>query len=187
MRRSIIVLGILLLLSTAASAQNSAGKASKPDPSQWQFAAAYQYNRVNLTGSPFNTSGINLFLVRFFGSWVGLEGQLGVGFGKTGTITVPPDLTATSFFVGGGPHVAYRHGPAEPWVHAEVGMEHFGFSQSFGVLGTNTAFAWLAGGGIDFPVLPHVAIRTEVDALGTHFFSVNQRHFQVLGGLAFNF
>jgi hypothetical protein len=55
------------------------------------------------------------------------------------------------------------------------------------VLGSNTALAGAAGGGADFLLGPHTAFRVEADVLASRFFSVNQRHFQVVSGLVFNF
>ena len=39
----------------------------------------------------------------------------------------------------------------------------------------------------DFRLTPHTAFRTEADWLATRFFSVNQRNFQIVSGLVFNF
>jgi hypothetical protein len=118
-----------------------------------------------------------------------VEAQVGVGFlGKTGQTTTPPNLDAKSIFVGAGPRVSYRNRSRyEPWVHLVVGMEHFRFSQTAGVLGSNNALAGAAGGGVDVYLKPHVALRTEADAVGSRFFSANQRSFQVVGGLVFGF
>ena len=154
-----------------------------------QFAVGYQYNRDNLTGSPFNTHGVNFSLTRFFGRWFGVEAQAGAGFlGNTGQTTVPPNLDAKSIFAGVGPKLALRnHSRIEPWIHVLVGLEHFRFSQTAGVLGSNNALAGPAGGGIDVYLSPHFAFRGEADAVGSRFFSTNQRSFQVVGGLVYNF
>jgi hypothetical protein len=65
-------------------------------------------------------------------------------------------------------------------------MEHFRFSQTAGVLGSNNALAGPAGGGVDIFLTPRIAFRGEADAVGSRFFSTNQRSFQVIGGLVFN-
>ncbi|SRR6267154_5068591 len=201
MRVAIFLLGIFLVFSASAAAQGPAGvgggtpsgprysSAGQHEDEPWQFAVGYQYNRDNLVGSPFNTHGVNFSLARYFGRWFGVEAQVGVGFlGKTGQTTTPPNLDAKSIFVGAGPRVSYRNRSRyEPWVHLVVGMEHFRFSQTAGVLGSNNALAGAAGGGVDVYLKPHVALRTEADALGSRFFSANQRSFQVVGGLVFGF
>lgn len=200
MRLRVVLLGGVLLLSlfpSTAKAQGPAGVGSEsagpPVPehrdSPWQIEVGYQYNRVNLIGSPFSTHGVNVSFARFLKSWLAVEAGLGSGFlGKTGQTTNPPNLDAKSIFVGGGPRVVlHNHTRFEPWAHALVGVEHFRFSQTAGVLGTNTALAAPLGGGVDIYLRPYVAVRGEADAVETRFFSANQRSFQAIGGLVFNF
>ncbi len=201
MRTVTFLLGIFLFLSVSAGAQGPAGvgagpqsgpghrSASQHEYAPWQIAIGYQYNRDNLLGSPFNTQGVNISVARYFGRWIGVEGQLGAGFlGNTGQTTTPPNLDAKSIFVGGGPRLAYRNrSRIEPWIHALVGEEYFRFSQTAGVLGNNHALAAPAGGGIDVYLTPHVAFRSEADAVFSQFFSTNQRSFQIIGGFVFGF
>lgn len=200
MRVGMFLLGILFLFSASAGAQGPAGVGggtSGPkysatlehadDP--WQFAVGYQYNRDNLIGSPFNTDGANFDFARYFGRWIGVEAQLGVGFlGKTGQTTNPPNLNAKSLYAGAGPRFAYRNRSRfEPWVHVTVGVEHFRFSQTAGLLGTNNAFAVEGGGGMDIYFLPHLALRGEADVIESRFFSTGQRSFQAIGGVVLGF
>lgn len=207
MRVAFFLLGVFLLLSASAGAQGpvgvgggtpggpkgakepkySAADLHEDDP--WQIAIGYQYNRDNLLGSPFNTHGVNFSVARYFGRWFGVEGQLGVGFfGNTGQTTIPPNLGAKSVLVGGGPRLVWRNRSRyEPWVHLVVGMEHYRFNQTAGLLGSNTALAGDAGGAVDIYLKPHVALRVEADAVGSRFFSTNQRSFQVVGGVVFGF
>lgn len=201
MRVAIFFMGIFLLFSASAGAQGPAGQGhSTPsgprgssvsehveDP--WQLAIGYQYNRNNLLGSPFNTHGVNISMARYFGRWIGVEAQLGVGFlGTTGQTTTPPNLSAKSLFIGGGPRFAYRNQSRyEPWVHVVVGMEHYRFQQTAGLLGSNSALAGNAGGGLDVFLKSHIAIRAEGDFIGSRFFSTNQRSFQIVGGLVLGF
>ena len=202
MRRLACIAGTIMLLAVSASAQGPAGAGassqkssrtisqtfSSPDYSTWQFSLGYQYNRINLLGTPFMTNGLNVDAARYFGRWFGVEGQVGFGFGNTGNTTTPSNLTAQSLFAGGGPRLAYRnHGRIEPWVHFLLGEEHFRFNQTAGVLGSNTALAGAAGGGVDYYLGRHTAVRLGADIIGSRFFSTNQRHFQAVGGLVFNF
>jgi len=202
MKRSICMLGSILLLAISAAAQGPAGAGagsgtgsrassrtfSSPDFTNWQVALSYQYNRVNLLGTPFITHGLNIGVTRYFGRWFGIEGQVGAGFGNSGATTTPANLDVKSLFAGGGPRLAFRNsGRIEPWLHFIMGEEHFRFSQTSGVLGNNTALAGAAGGGIDYFLGTHTAVRVEADFIGSRFFSTNQRHFQVVSGLVFNF
>jgi predicted porin len=175
-----------------AGAGTRRGSARRADStyelSNWQVAVGYQFNRENLLGTPFDTNGLNVSVVRYFSSWLGAEGQLGLGFGNTGTTTVPSDLSAKSIIVGAGPRMALRgHRRFEPWIHANIGVEHFRFSQTAGVLGTNNALAAVGGGGVDFRLNPRTSFRAEVDWIGSRFFSTSQRSFQMVTGLVVNF
>ena len=196
------LVGLILCLAVSAAAQGPAGAGSSPrarshagphtfsspDFTPWQLSVDYQYNMINLTGSAFTTHGLSTDVTRYFGRWFGLEGQLGFGFGNTGSTSSPSNLTARSLFAGAGPRVAYRHHSGlEPWLHFVAGVDHFRFTQTAGVLGSNTAFAFAAGGGIDYLLGPRMAVRVEADAIESRFFSGNQRHFQVVSGLVFNF
>ena len=203
MRHICSFFAVLLLFACGAAAQGPAGSGagsqsgprsrtnsfSSSDLSQWQLAVGYQYNRINLLGSPFNTNGLNVTVTRFFGRWFGLDGQLGTGFfGNTGTTSNPPNLGVHSLFIGGGPRLAFRgHSRYEPWIHCTIGLEDFRFTQTAGLLGNNHALGGAAGGGMDIYMTSHLALRAEADALGTRFFSTNQRSFQVVGGFVVNF
>jgi hypothetical protein len=203
MRQIGSLLAAVLLLAVVTAAQGPAGAGagsgsgsrsrtsalSTSDFDQWQLAVGYQYNRINLLGTPFNTDGLNVTVTRFFGRWFGLDAQLGTGFfGNTGTTSNPPNLGVHSLFIGGGPRLAFRgRSRIEPWVHAVIGLQDFRFTQTAGLLGSNQALGGAGGGGADFAFTPHLALRVEADVLETRFFSTYQRHFQVVGGFVVNF
>ena len=201
MRKVHILLVSILMFPIVAAAQNLAGGGDAPSsqsssPSfsgavfaQWQLAIGYQYNRINLTGTPMNTHGLDTTITRYFGGWFGVDGQLGVGLsGNTGASTAPPNLSVHSLFVGGGPRLAYRRpSRVQPWLHFVVGLQDFRITQTAGILGSNKSLAWEAGGGADFPLSQHFAFRVEADQIGTHLFSTYQRHFQVISGLVISF
>jgi hypothetical protein len=202
MRAAIFVLGIFLFVSASARAQGPAGHStaaksgSRPslapqhdEYDAWQIALGYQYNRDNLLGSAFSTHGLNISFARFFKRWLAVEADLGTGFlGNTGKTSTPPNLAAKSLFVGAGPRIVFRNRTRyEPWVHVAVGFEHYRFSQTGGLLGSNNALAGPAGGGVDIYLTPRAAVRVEADAFYSRFFSANQRSFQAVGGFVLNF
>ena len=200
MRVSIFLVGIFVFaLSVGAQGPVGANRGPQPGPGRisaiqheedpWQIAIGYQYSRDSLLGSPFNTHGVNVSLTRNFGRWIGVEGQFGASLlGNTGQTTVPPNLDAKSLFVGVGPRLTIRNRTRfEPWGHVLVGLEHFRFSQTSGVLGSNNAFAGPVGGGLDVFLSPHFALRSEVDLVFSRFFSTNQRSFQAVGGFVLGF
>lgn len=201
MRLSIFLLGILLFFTASVGAQGptgtAAGTPSEPRYNSenerefhaWQIAIGYQYNRANLLGSPFNTHGVNVDLARFFGRWFGVEAQIGSGFlGNTAQTSTPPNLGVKSVYVGGGPRLALRNRSRyEPWIHVTVGMEHYRFTQTGGLLGSNNALAGDGGVGLDIHLKTNLALRGEVDAVASRFFSTSQRSFQAIGGLVLSF
>jgi opacity protein-like surface antigen len=202
MRPTLTLLASILFLSTLAAAQGPAGvgantKSSPPsrphstfdaDLSSWQISLGYQYVRVNLTGTPYDTHGINASVTRFFGRWVGIEGEIGTGFGNTGTTTTPAKLNVNSVFAGGGARLALRNrSRIQPWIHGVVGVDRFHFNQTAGMFGTNSSVAFEGGGGIDYMLTNHWAIRGQADVVETHLFSTYQRHFQAVGAIVLNF
>ena len=194
----LLLFGTLLCSCVPASAQGPAGVGAGKQSahtsgvshefSDWQVAVGYQFGRVNLLGTPFDTNGLNVSAVRYFGRWFGAESQVGFGFGNTRATTAPPNLTAKSIFAGGGPRLELRgHGRIQPFAHAIVGIEHFRFSQTAGVLGGNSALAGVGGGGMDFRLNRRTSFRAEGDWVGSRFFSTNQRSFQLVTALVVNF
>jgi len=202
MRRVILLLGAVLSLSVAATAKENAvtlapvlpaaaaasPQGSSDSPGDWQLAFSYQYNRLRLgPNSHANTHGFNTSVVRFVGGHFGLEGDLGTGFGNTGSSGVPANLVVKTVFLGGGPHISFNRDSAfEPWVHGLIGLEHYRFTQT-GTLGTSNAVAWTLGGGADLHFNPRTAFRVQGDYLGTRPNSSTQSNFQLIVGLVFNF
>lgn len=155
----------------------------------WEMGVGFQYTDfLPASGTRFHNLGINTSVTRFFGEWFGIEGDLGLGFGNTGKATDPPNLTAKSLFVAGGPRIAYRSNSRwEPWGHFLFGLEHFRFTETENGYGSNSAFALEGGGGVDYHVTSRIAIRGEGDYLGAHFFKAWQRNLQVIGGVVLDF
>lgn len=204
MRRSLFLLGILASCCLAATAQGpeGVGASARSTPRMsvldesaspnylfpWRFSVGYQYNRINLTGTPFNTTGINASVSRMFGRWFGVEGQVGFGTGNTGSATSPSNLTMKSLFAGGGPRLVYRgRSRWELWAHALGGAEHLQFNKTAGVFNNNTGPVGMGGGGVDFKLNRNVTITGEADEFETKFFGGYQRHFQATTSLAFHY
>lgn len=201
-----LLLGILASTSLIAAAQGPQGvgadafggpavrsgvgaEQTAPLATPWRFAFGYQYNRIDLSGTPFTTLGANLSASRLFTNWLGVEGQAGFGFGNSGGTTVPSNLSVKTTFVGAGPRLVY-HGPGrrlEFWAHALVGMDHFRFSQTAGQLGSNTGLGGALGGGVDLRLTRNLTITGEADQLGTRLFGGYQFHVQGVTSLVFRY
>ena len=210
MRKLVLLCGMVLCLSLTAvahdapAALDASSPASEPaapaslnpsDRQPWQFEIGYQYQHYNVFGFNAHTNGFNADITRYLNNWFGVEGAVAMGFGNTGT---PLNLAvscncAKSLFVGGGPHVAVKNGSrVEPWVHLLVGAQHFRFTQAGyidgTVIGSNTAFGLMGGGGVDFKLGTRVYWRVQGDYIGTHFQgSTMQTNYSVGSGLVVNF
>src|SRR6185437_10066749 len=145
MRIATLLLGSMLLASIVATAQTTQPMPtgfSAAELPNWQIAMGYQFDRININQTPFNTSGLNTTVVRFLSNWLGVEAQIGAGFGNTGRTGITPNLDAKTVFLGFGPRLAIRgRSKYEPWIHGNIGFEHFRFSQTgitpLGILGSN--------------------------------------------------
>jgi len=161
----------------------------EPDHGRFQIGAGYQAQHFGVLGQTFHTNGYNTdFSIHAF-DWltgasmrvaVAAEATAAFGFGHLNT---NPNLGVKSLFVGGGPHVSIQSESfVEPWVHVLPGWEHFRFAQS-GALGSNSAFGFMAGGGLDFKIARRVYWRMQGDYIGTHFQSSEQSNYSVGTGL----
>lgn len=203
MRRFVLLFGAILLVSLSARAQENTITFAPPSPAaspaspqifrgsntpDWQLAFGYQYNRAQsgLSSSAVSTSGVHFSVVRFFGSYFGLEGDVGAGFGNTGSSTFFHDLNVNNVFVGGGPHVSlWRSRRVEPFADAIVGLEHFRYTQT-DFLGSQNALGYTLGGGVDWHLNSRTAVRTEADYLGIVLDNTNSNNLQLVFGLVFN-
>jgi hypothetical protein len=172
---------------------NEAAAIYVPDRGCADVGFGYQYQGYDVLGRTFHDNGFNVdFGVHLFDWLTGAEGRLTVGaeattafgFGHTGGA---PDLDAKSLFVGGGPHISIQsRSRFEPWIHVLPGLQHFRFTQG-PVLGSNSAFGFMAGGGLDIRVNRGMYWRVQGDYIGTTFQSSEQSSYSVGTGLILYF
>jgi hypothetical protein len=202
MRKGFILIGALLCLSLSASAQDaaetldsssSAAEPAAPSPASlypsardpWQFGAGFQYLHFNLLGQNFHDIGFNTQVTRYLDDWFGVEGTGVFGYGHTGS----KNLVAKSLFVGGGPHISFSNSTRfEPWAHVLVGWQHFRFTQVNAGFGSDSAIAFMGGGGLDIKFGGRAAWRVQGDFIGSHFGNTIQKNDYSFGtGIVFNF
>jgi hypothetical protein len=142
----------------------------------------FSYQRFDIGNNNNNLYGIQSSVTRFIGdSKFGVEGTVAATFGFLN----PKDREQVVFY-GGGLHVGKRTGKVQPWVHAIAGAAHDRFNQTAGPA-TYNGFGFMAGGGVDIGLRPHLALRVEGDFLGTHFGGVWQKTINAGGGIVVNF
>lgn len=221
MRKSVLLLGAILVLAAGAGAQaNSEGATllasamppalasaampaadafgsaatARPDRPQagvfsvfehysWQVSAGYTFFRFyEVPSITQEMNGVNFSLVYYRnGGALGADGEMVAAIGGQ-------QFGTTSKFATGMGGVRYRFGftrKVEWWVHGMAGGAHF-LPQT--ALGGTTAFAYAAGGGIDFNVHRHrLAYRISGDMIGTRFFGTYQYSPKVSAGIVFKF
>jgi opacity protein-like surface antigen len=183
MRRAWCVLGLVLLFSVAASAQDN----PKAD-----VFLGYSYLRVNpgsVSGLPgFNANGGSASVHYSGGHTFGVVGDFG-GYhvGNIGGVPVSGTLYSYLF----GPRFTYHGGSRiTPYAQALFGGARTSGS-AFSGSSTQNSFAMALGGGVDAKIADHVAVRLgQLDYLLTRFDSsgtgrTNQNNLRVSTGVVF--
>jgi hypothetical protein len=181
-RKISLLLSLSLLLGFSASAQDS-----KAD-----VYVGYQYTRQTYTGTTFNMNGAVGQIAVYPTSWFGIVGE--VSGSAVGNIHGFTGSGGTLYSYMGGPRLAFRHGPLQPYVQ---GL--FGVGQLDSTLQTrlgspsSTAFATAVGGGLDLKASRHFAVRlVQGDYFLTRFTNpvsvrFSQNNFRLSTGLVFRF
>ncbi len=133
----------------------------------------------------------------YFSQYVGITADLAGVYG-TPSITIPQvgaigiDTHLYTFMFGPTVRLANKS-PLQPFAHVLFGGAHLTGSVNIpvalvSVSDSDTGFAWAAGGGVDFKVLPILALRpAQFDFLQTHIGGDNQNHFRYSAGVVLRF
>jgi len=78
-----------------------------------------------------------------------------------------------------------------PFGEVQFGISHLNqtvTTQTTGsVTGSDTAFSWMLGGGVDYRLSPHFSARGNLDFLRTHLFNEGQSHLRFVLGIYYGF
>lgn len=174
MRKCMIVLGLVLLATASAKAQEDRG---------FEVSGNYQYVRFNPGGGApgINCQGGSGTFGAYLKSNVGIIGEFG-GCKVTG---LPSGASAHEVDYLFGPRFNFReHGRVTPFVQALFGGEQFSAGVTGVGSGSTNAFAMTAGGGADIVLTRHVSFRAfQVDYLYTHFGGASQNNFRLQSGI----
>jgi opacity protein-like surface antigen len=146
----------------------------------WQVYGGYTFTRFfELPGITQNMNGFNLNVVYYWKDWLGADGEFAA------THATQDNVSSWLLFGGGGPRFRWsaRKG-IEVWAHALVGYSHFTPQTPNG---SQHAFAYELGGGVDLPFKDRWALRLGGDALCTTYFSTHQFSPKASAGLVFRF
>jgi opacity protein-like surface antigen len=173
MKRLIWLFPVVLVMCMTARAQEVVPRV--------EITGGYSYLDANVNGSSFGLNGGFGSATENVNSWVG--GRLDV-HAFSGT-TSGKSVTAQTFTYG--PVFSYRRfARLTPSAHVQLGAIH----ASTGFLGISQSafkFALAAGGGVDYSVNPHVAIRVQADYLMSRFLNLRQDNLQFSSGFVFRF
>jgi opacity protein-like surface antigen len=194
MRRALNLCVALALLAVGAAAQNGpaaetawSGSSDSPSPfmpssvhqgTLWQLSASYDYTRFGLTTAKVNMNGIDTRFDRFLSDHLALEGAANSYFGQ-----FVGDVNGRMIFYGGGARYELSTWHRwRPWFHGNAGGVYLRQSGP-----ADNGLGLIAGGGADYSLNPHVALRVKGEYLGTHVQSVWQNSLGAGGGLVVNF
>lgn len=172
MRRKIICLGVLALLSSCALAQTT-----KTTP-EFELFGGYSYLRTN-PGSPTpsaNANGWNASLAWNWKRWVGVKADFDGHYCCNGQ-------KEHNFLFG--PQFTLRRNRVDIFFHTLGGLSH---GNPIGL--PHNAAAWDAGAGLDLKLRghPRIALRLgQLDYLGTHYGGRVQNTLRFSTGIVFRF
>jgi opacity protein-like surface antigen len=132
-----------------------------PSHAQSNFDASVGYSYFHLGGgADLNQNGVSGSVAYKPIPYLGIVGDFGGYHASPGGVSFN---TYTFLF---GPRVIV-HNPTKftPFVQFLAGAGHFTVGSGGG---SNTNFAYSVGGGVDIGVLPHLAVRPQLDYVGFH-------------------
>jgi opacity protein-like surface antigen len=189
-----LLVGLMLLVTGVCLSQ---------DAPRVQVFGGYQFvhanSGINIGGlDSFALNGWDASLSGYFGRYLGFTADFAGTYGtpktvvpQIGRIGVNTDLYTFMF----GPELrAANKSPFQPFAHALFGAAHVKGAVSVSGVGgvsisdSNTGFAWAAGGGLDFKLLPLIGLRlAQIDYLQTRVGGNNQNNFRYSGGIVLRF
>jgi hypothetical protein len=140
-----VAMGILLL-TCSASAQQAPGI---------EVSTGYSFLRLGGSGGESQHGG-SISAAGNVNNWLGIVGDVG------GYHSSPFGVSLNTYTFLFGPRFSLRAGKVTPFVQTLVGGAHMTASAN-GRSGGMTSFAASAGGGVDFRLTPHVALRPQVE------------------------
>ncbi|HTC43319.1 MAG TPA: outer membrane beta-barrel protein [Candidatus Acidoferrales bacterium] len=201
--RNALILGIVLLLGTAAFAQDSDHKI--------EITGDYSYVHANPQNNniipTFSLNGGGGSAAFYFSKYIGIEAEF-EGYGSythnVNTGLGPLSVSGNLFTYNVGPIVKFRTSHVEPFVEALFGGAHsnlygniYGACPGCTVLSkspSNNAFDFIIGGGVDIPLGEHFVVRpAQFDYLLTRFGNDftqgnnNQSNFRFQAGVQYRF
>lgn len=174
MRKTLFSIGLVLLVSLSAAAQESTPKA--------ELSPGYSYAGES-------SHGFDLSLAVNVNRWLGVVADVGGQYTNIEDEVSRESIRTHSFLFG--PRVSVRRKRVTAFAHALFGTSHINsdateLGQVF--LFSDNSFAMALGGGLDININDRFAVRAiQVDYLRTRFFDETQNKGRVTVGVVFRF
>ena len=186
--------------SGTPSGQASAGGAKTPkssDQPPWDWASGLSVGvgYSSTSGNP-SIGGLNLGAGWIWKQQIELTTDMDFGSETTILGGINSKSTRQNYLFGGRYYIKKaisKSGKFEPFGHLMYGISHQSVKTTEGIPVTSTittgqtSWAWDFGGGVDYLLSNHWALRGRVDWLKTHFNSVGQSHFKWAAGFWYSF
>ena len=185
MIRKLMVLCVVLSVSLVAFGQENATEAPRAE-----IFGGYQFLHAN-TGvsglSGFNLNGWNTSASGFFTRNIGITADFGGSYGTPNLLGVGIKTNFYSYLFG--PTVRFPNSSRlTPFFHGLFGAGRISGSFSGTGLGSDTGFAWAAGGGIDARLSRNFGIRAaQFDFLQSRVMNLTQNNFRLSTGIVLRF
>ncbi len=168
-----------MILMAAAILLSAAGSRAQDTPSA-EVSASYSYLRFGVKNGV-NQNGASVSVAGNFNRWLGLVGDVG-GYHKS-----EGGVTLNTYTYMGGPRFSYRNSShVTPFAQVLVGAAH-GSLSAFGSSGSGNGFAYSVGGGVDLGLNKHIALRPQLDYIGTSFSGTRINMVRGSFGIVFRF
>ena len=158
------------LAATSQIAPDRPARPEKAEPSdKWNIFAGYGYTSLNQVNQSENgLQGVNVSVTRNWGKYFGLTAD-GGDYAFTYDATNPGNPTVQMALLGPEFHVKLFE-RVDGFAHVLLGGEHTSTERASGFTTVpKLSFAGGAGGGLDYKLNPHFALRVSGDLLASSF------------------
>jgi len=140
----------------------------------------YQFTHLEGSG---NFNGLNFAVNGNLNEWLGIAVDIGTAYKTYGGVSF------SNYTYTFGPVMSLRANKSHtPFVHALIGGDH-GAGSAAGISVSGNGFALLAGGGVDWNVAPHLAVRAaQADWMMVHGSgATSSKNFRISTGIVVKF
>jgi hypothetical protein len=168
MRKMILLAGMILFAAVISRAQETPGA---------ELSASYSYLRFGVSNGV-NQNGASISAAASLNRWFGLASDFG------GYHNSEAGVTFNTYTYLGGPRFSYRRSRrVTPFAQVLVGAARGSLAGS----GSGNGFAYSAGGGVDWGLTQHLALRPQLDYIGMRFSGNNVNTVRGSFGIVFRF